>query len=73
MREVASRGFWVTTYGYRKVYVPAWAASWPRLGLNPPADVVVRRSPPGQEHPRHQMGVPPPRGLVVGSSLLRWA
>ena len=60
MREVASRGFWVTTYGYRKVYVPAWAKRRPRLGLNPPADVVVRRSPLGQEHPRHQMDVPPP-------------
>ena len=46
MREAASRGFWMTTlapYGYKKVYVQDGAKKRPKLGLNPPADAVVRR------------------------------
>ena len=45
MREAASRGFWMTTlapYGYRRVYVQDGVKKRPKLGLNPPADAVVR-------------------------------
>ena len=46
MREAASRGFWMTTlapYGYKRVYVQDGVKKRPKLGLNPPADAVVRR------------------------------
>ena len=46
MREAASRGFWMTTYapyGYKRVHVQDGPKKRPKLELNPPADVVVRR------------------------------
>ena len=43
MREAASRGFWMTTYAYKQVYVQDGAKKRPKLELDPPADAVVRR------------------------------
>ncbi len=46
MREAASRGFWMSAYapyGYRRVHVQDGAKKRPKLDLNPPCDVVVRR------------------------------